>query len=71
MELTQGSGMRGRTFDPSPPVLGGRLTALGEFSYRASPTGTVHEITFREKINLSKRKISISLRFFTAKFLNM
>ncbi len=51
MELTQGSGMRGRTFDPSPPVLGGRLTALGEFSYRASPTGTVHEITFREMIN--------------------
>ncbi len=46
MDLTQGSGMRGRTFDPSPPALSGRLTALGEFSYRASPTGTVHENTF-------------------------
>jgi hypothetical protein len=55
MDLTQGSGMRGRTFDPSPPVMSGRLTALGEFSYRASPTGTVHEITFRENVNFFKK----------------
>jgi hypothetical protein len=65
MELTQGSGMRGRTFDPSPPALGGRLTALGEFSYRASPTGTVHEITFsRNDIFILKKNLYFTKIFY-------